>query len=98
MPLARSPSARGLAVVLACVVVLGGASGGRAAEESRDRFRDDVAANAEVERVMRSFQGRGAVGDDSQPSPRSPSRSTSPGTPAAACGWCSTANTRFRRG
>lgn len=44
---------------------------GAAAEErpSRDVFKPDLAGNADVERVIQSFEGRGEVGDDSQPTP-----------------------------
>ena len=37
--------------------------------ESREKFKDDVAANADVARVMKAFTGRGEVGDDSLPTP-----------------------------
>ncbi len=36
---------------------------------SRDRFKKDIAANAEVDKVMKSFKGRGEVGDESDPTP-----------------------------
>ncbi|MCA9030084.1 MAG: hypothetical protein KDA66_04700, partial [Planctomycetaceae bacterium] len=36
---------------------------------SRDRINPDVAGNEEVERILRTFPGRGAVGDDSSPTP-----------------------------
>lgn len=36
---------------------------------TRDRFKDDLAGNADVERVIKTFQGKGAVGDDSEPTP-----------------------------
>ncbi|MFV0445160.1 MAG: L-sorbosone dehydrogenase, partial [Planctomycetaceae bacterium] len=36
---------------------------------SRDRFKEDLAGNAEVERVIRSFAGKGSIGDDSEPTP-----------------------------
>lgn len=35
----------------------------------RDRFKKDLAGNEDVERVIRNFQGKGAVGDDSLPTP-----------------------------
>jgi putative heme-binding domain-containing protein len=34
---------------------------------SRDVFPEDVAGNDDVERIIHSFEGRGAVGDDSRP-------------------------------
>lgn len=36
---------------------------------SRDRFKKDLAGNADVERVIKSFQGKGVTGDDSEPTP-----------------------------
>lgn len=39
------------------------------APKSRDRYKEDLAGNEEVEQVIRSFAGKGAVGDDSQPTP-----------------------------
>ncbi len=41
----------------------------RQAANSRDIFREDVAGNAEVERILKTFPGRGEVGDDSEPTP-----------------------------
>lgn len=37
--------------------------------ESRDKFKDDVAGNEDVARVMKGFAGKGEVGDDSLPTP-----------------------------
>jgi putative membrane-bound dehydrogenase-like protein len=37
--------------------------------KNRDVLPENVAGNAEVERIMKSFEGRGAVGDDSDPTP-----------------------------
>lgn len=53
------------------VVILALAGVGRADEPpaSRDRFKEDLAGNEDVERVIRNFAGRGEVGDDSQPTP-----------------------------
>ncbi|MEW4487815.1 PVC-type heme-binding CxxCH protein [Thalassoglobus sp. JC818] len=42
---------------------------GQNVEKSRDQYKDDLAGNEDVERVIRSFEGRGEVGDDSQPTP-----------------------------
>ena len=39
------------------------------AGESRDKFKEGFAANADVERVMKGFAGKGEVGDDSLPTP-----------------------------
>jgi hypothetical protein len=36
---------------------------------SRDRIKEDLAGNEEVERILREFQGKGEVGDDSEPTP-----------------------------
>ncbi|MCH9725994.1 MAG: ThuA domain-containing protein [Planctomycetes bacterium] len=36
---------------------------------TRNRFKKDIAANAEVDKVMKSFKGRGEVGDESDPTP-----------------------------
>ncbi len=36
---------------------------------SRDRFKADLAGNEEVERIIRTFAGKGEVGDDSAPTP-----------------------------
>lgn len=36
---------------------------------ARDRYKDDLAGNKEVEEIIKSFQGKGAVGDDSEPTP-----------------------------
>lgn len=33
----------------------------------RDTFKEDLAGNADVERVMKSFAGKGEVGDDTEP-------------------------------
>ncbi len=38
-------------------------------KETRDRFKKDLAGNEDVERVIKSFQGRGVTGDDSDPTP-----------------------------
>lgn len=35
----------------------------------RDRYKENLAGNEDVARVIRGFQGKGAVGDDSQPTP-----------------------------
>lgn len=35
----------------------------------RDAFKEDLAGNADVERVMKSFEGKGEVGDDTEPTP-----------------------------
>lgn len=63
-------SARFLAVWL-ILLGLGAGSALVAQEEgkSRDRFKPDLAGNEEVERVIRNFQGKGAIGDDSDPTP-----------------------------
>ncbi len=37
--------------------------------KSRDIFPKNVAGNAEVERILKTFPGRGEVGDDSEPTP-----------------------------
>lgn len=39
------------------------------AKSDRDRIKEDVAGNEDVARVLRTFPGRGEVGDDSQPTP-----------------------------
>lgn len=36
---------------------------------SRDRFKQDLAGNEQVDKVMKSFKGRGEVGDESDPTP-----------------------------
>jgi len=36
-------------------------------KSGRDVYKDDLAGNEEVEKVIREFAGKGAVGDDSQP-------------------------------
>ncbi|QDT99489.1 PVC-type heme-binding CxxCH protein [Gimesia aquarii] len=36
---------------------------------SRDRFKKDLAGNEQVDKVMKSFKGRGEVGDESDPTP-----------------------------
>jgi putative heme-binding domain-containing protein len=36
---------------------------------SRDRYKEDLAGNEDVQRVIQSFEGKGEVGDDSQPTP-----------------------------
>ncbi|MEZ6057815.1 MAG: c-type cytochrome [Planctomycetaceae bacterium] len=36
-------------------------------ESSRDVFKDDLAGNADVERIIRTFGGKGAIGDDTLP-------------------------------
>lgn len=40
-----------------------------AAPGSRDVFKKDLAGNEEVEKIIQNFGGRGAVGDDSDPTP-----------------------------
>ena len=40
-----------------------------AQESSRDRFKEDLAGNEDVERIIRTFEGRGEVGDESEPTP-----------------------------
>ncbi len=35
----------------------------------RNRFRQDLAGSEEVEKFIRSFEGKGAIGDDSSPTP-----------------------------
>ncbi len=40
-----------------------------AGEKNRDRFKPDLAGNKEVAEVIKNFKGRGAVGDDSDPTP-----------------------------
>lgn len=42
---------------------------GDEAPPSRDRYKEDLAGNEEVERVIRTFAGKGEVGDDSLPTP-----------------------------
>jgi putative membrane-bound dehydrogenase-like protein len=37
--------------------------------KTRDVFKKDLAGNEEVEKIIQTFGGRGAVGDDSQPTP-----------------------------
>lgn len=37
--------------------------------KSRDRFKPDLAGNEDVEKVIKTFQGKGEVGDDSDPTP-----------------------------
>lgn len=37
--------------------------------DNRDKFKADLAGNADVERVMKSFAGKGEVGDDTLPTP-----------------------------
>lgn len=39
------------------------------ANPSRDRFKEDLAGNEDVERVIKTFQGKGVTGDDSEPTP-----------------------------
>ena len=39
------------------------------APSSRDRFKEDLAGNEEVERIIKTFAGKGEVGDDSEPTP-----------------------------
>ncbi|MCA9052402.1 MAG: hypothetical protein KDA75_01130, partial [Planctomycetaceae bacterium] len=39
------------------------------ATASRDRFKEDLAGNEEVERIIKTFAGKGEVGDDSDPTP-----------------------------
>ena len=39
------------------------------APDPRDRFKKDLAGNEDVERVIKTFQGRGVTGDDSDPTP-----------------------------
>ena len=39
------------------------------ASENRDKFKEGLTANADVERVMKGFAGKGEVGDDSLPTP-----------------------------
>ncbi|QDT91251.1 PVC-type heme-binding CxxCH protein [Gimesia algae] len=36
---------------------------------TRDRFKKDVAANEQVDKVMKAFKGKGEVGDESDPTP-----------------------------
>ena len=36
---------------------------------SRDRYKDDLAANEQVARMIKQFQGKGVTGDDSLPTP-----------------------------
>lgn len=53
---------------IAAVVCIWGVS----ADDSpgtRDRFKQDLAGNEEVERVIRNFAGKGEIGDDSAPTP-----------------------------
>ncbi|MBX7106811.1 MAG: hypothetical protein K1X57_22235, partial [Gemmataceae bacterium] len=38
---------------------------------SRNRFKQDLAGSEEVEKFIRSFEGKGAIGDDSSPTPAS---------------------------
>ncbi|MBL9090028.1 MAG: ThuA domain-containing protein [Planctomycetaceae bacterium] len=40
-----------------------------AAGDSRDKFKEDLAGNEDVARVMKNFAGKGEVGDDSLPTP-----------------------------
>ncbi|MFO0204165.1 MAG: hypothetical protein ACK528_13660, partial [Alphaproteobacteria bacterium] len=37
--------------------------------KTRDVFKKDLAGNEEVEKIIQTFGGRGAVGDDSEPTP-----------------------------
>ncbi|MBX6314379.1 MAG: ThuA domain-containing protein, partial [Isosphaeraceae bacterium] len=49
-----------------------GHAGGPAANPvpgSRDRYKEGLAANEQVERMIRSFEGKGEVGDESAPTP-----------------------------
>lgn len=46
------------------------APSGKAPEKSsRDVYKDDLAGNDDVEKVIKGFAGKGAVGDDSEPTP-----------------------------
>ena len=69
-----SKCARRIAVLACLLVSHNGLSSGLAEETpppSRDRYKPNLAGNEEVERIIRSFDGRGEVGDESQPTPAS---------------------------
>lgn len=38
-------------------------------KSDRDRYKEDLAGNPDVERIIKTFPGRGEVGDDSSPTP-----------------------------
>ncbi|WP_417849585.1 PVC-type heme-binding CxxCH protein [Thalassoglobus sp.] len=54
---------------LACFCTLIQLSFAQEEKDSRDRFKENLAGNKEVERVIQSFQGKGVIGDDSAPTP-----------------------------
>ena len=57
-----------------CVVFLLSLAGGARATEppakpDREIFKEDLAGNAEVERIIKTFEGKGVVGDNTPPTP-----------------------------
>lgn len=63
---------RRLTFLLICFTLLSFCSLNLFAQEpanARDRFKEDLAGNEDVERVIKTFQGKGVTGDDSDPTP-----------------------------
>jgi len=58
-----------IAVAAAALSLIAGLGFSDDQPSGRNRFKEDLAGSEDVEQFIRSFQGKGAIGDDSSPTP-----------------------------